>query len=66
LADIETIIEGAYSAFNKRHIDGSLALMTQDVSWPKASERGKVIGKEGMRCGLMKIKPRAQTIPSAE
>ena len=48
MADTETI-EQAYSAFNKRDIDGALALMTQDVSWPKASEGGKVVGKEEIR-----------------
>ena len=42
----KALIEQAYSAFNKRDIDGALALMTQDVSWPKASEGGKVLGKE--------------------
>jgi hypothetical protein len=45
----ETLIERAYSAFNERDIDGALALMTQDVSWPKASEGGKIIGKEEIR-----------------
>jgi hypothetical protein len=49
VADIQTVIEQAYSAFNKRDIDGALALMTQDVSWPKASEGGKVVGKEEIR-----------------
>ena len=49
MADAKTIIEQAYSAFNKRDIDGALALMTQDVSWPKASEGGKVVGKEEIR-----------------
>ena len=49
MADTKTIIEQAYSAFNKRNIDGALALMTQDVSWPKASEGGKVVGKEEIR-----------------
>jgi hypothetical protein len=49
MADTKTLIEQAYSAFNKRDIDGALALMTQDVSWPKASEGGKVIGKEEIR-----------------
>ena len=49
MADTKTIIERAYSAFNKRDIDGALALMTQDVSWPKASEGGKIIGKEEIR-----------------
>jgi hypothetical protein len=49
MADTRTIIEQAYSAFNKRDIDGALALMTEDVSWPKASEGGKVVGKEEIR-----------------
>ena len=49
MADTKTVIEQAYSAFNKRDIDGALALMTQDVSWPKASEGGRVIGKEEIR-----------------
>ena len=49
MADTRTLIEQAYSAFNKRDIDGALALMTQDVSWPKASEGGKVVGKEEIR-----------------
>lgn len=48
-ADTKTLIEQAYSAFNQRDIDGALALMTQDVSWPKASEGGKVVGKEEIR-----------------
>jgi hypothetical protein len=30
MADTKTIIEKAYSAFNKRDIDGALALMTQE------------------------------------
>lgn len=49
MADAKTIIEEAYSAFNKRDIDGALGLMTQDVSWPKASEGGKIVGKEEIR-----------------
>lgn len=49
MTDTRTVIEQAYSAFNKRDIDGALALMTQDVSWPKASEGGKIIGKEAIR-----------------
>jgi hypothetical protein len=46
MADTKTLIEQAYSAFNKRDIDGALALMKEDVNWPKASEGGKVVGKE--------------------
>ena len=49
MPDTKTLIEQAYSAFNKRDIDGALALMTQDVSWPKASEGGKIVGKEEIR-----------------
>jgi ketosteroid isomerase-like protein len=49
MKDTRTIIEQAYSAFNKREIDGALALMTHDVSWPKASEGGTVVGKEEIR-----------------
>jgi hypothetical protein len=49
MADTKTVIEQAYSAFNRRNIDGALALMTEDVSWPKASEGGKVVGKEEIR-----------------
>ena len=47
--DTKTVIEQAYSAFNERDIDAALTLMTQDVSWPKASEGGKVVGKEEIR-----------------
>jgi hypothetical protein len=49
MANVKTIIEQAYSAFNERDIDGALALMTEDVSWPKASEGGRVRGKEEIR-----------------
>src|SRR6185503_10270211 len=49
MADTKTVIEQAYSAFNNRDIDRALALMTEDVSWPKASEGGKVVGKEEIR-----------------
>ena len=49
MADTKSLIEQAYSAFNKRDIDDALALMTQDVSWPKASEGGKILGKEEIR-----------------
>src|ERR1700739_2793876 len=49
MTDTKTLIEQAYSAFNNRDIDGALALMTEDVSWPKASEGGKVVGKEEIR-----------------
>ncbi len=43
------LISQAYSAFNQRDIDASLALMSEHVSWPKASEGGRVIGKQEIR-----------------
>ena len=49
MANIQTIIAQAYSAFNRRDIDGALALMSKTVSWPKASEGGRVMGKEEIR-----------------
>jgi ketosteroid isomerase-like protein len=48
MTDAKAVIQQAYSAFNKRDIDGALALMTQNVTWPKASEGGKAIGKEAI------------------
>ena len=45
----ETLIQQAYSAFNGRDINAAFALMTQEVSWPKASEGGRVVGKEDVR-----------------
>ena len=49
MTNTKALIEQAYSAFNKRDIDGALALMTENVSWPKASEGGRVVGKEEIR-----------------
>ena len=46
MANTETLIAQAYSAFNHRDIDSALALMSDNVSWPKASEGGRVVGKE--------------------
>jgi hypothetical protein len=49
LANTQLLIAEAYSAFNRRDIDGALALMSENVSWPKASEGGRVVGKEEIR-----------------
>jgi hypothetical protein len=43
------LITEAYSAFNRRDMDTALALMRENVSWPKASEGGRVVGKEEIR-----------------
>src|ERR1700744_316466 len=49
LVNTQMLIAEAYSAFNHRDIDGALALMSENVSWPKASEGGRVVGKEEIR-----------------
>ena len=43
------LLARAYAAFNDRDIDGALALMSENVSWPKASEGGRVVGKREIR-----------------
>ena len=49
MEEIHKLIAQVYSAFNQRDIDGALAFMSEDVSWPKASEGGRVNGKEEIR-----------------
>src|ERR1700722_12351096 len=49
MANTQTLIARAYSAFNHRDIDSALWLMSENVNWPKASEGGRVVGKEGIR-----------------
>jgi hypothetical protein len=49
MLNTQTLIAQAYSAFNRRDIDSVLALMSENVSWPKASEGGRVVGKEEIR-----------------
>jgi hypothetical protein len=47
--NIESFIAKAYAAFNERRLDDALALMTEDVDWPKTTESGRAIGKEAVR-----------------
>lgn len=49
MANTQTLIAQAYAAFNRRDIDAALALMSENVSWPKASEGGRAVGKEEIR-----------------
>jgi hypothetical protein len=49
MVNTQTLINQAYSAFNQRDIDSALALMSENVSWPKASEGGRVVGKKEIR-----------------
>jgi ketosteroid isomerase-like protein len=43
------LLRAAYTAFNARDIDAALALMTPDVSWPRAFKGGFVRGPEEVR-----------------
>jgi hypothetical protein len=45
----QELIAQAYSAFNQREVDALLVLMSENVSWPKASEGGRVVGKQEIR-----------------
>ena len=49
MADTHGLIAQAYSSFNRRDVDGALAVMSENVDWPKASEGGRVVGKEEIR-----------------
>ena len=43
------LLRAAYAAFNARDIDAALALMTDDVTWPRAFQGGFVRGHEEIR-----------------
>jgi hypothetical protein len=45
----QELIDRLYAAFNRRDVDATLALMSENVSWPKASEGGRVVGKQAIR-----------------
>ena len=49
MRNTQTLIAHAHAAFNQRNVDGALALMSENVSWPKASEGGRAVGKEEIR-----------------
>jgi hypothetical protein len=49
MASTQTLIDEVYAAFNQRDVAGALRRMTAEVSWPKASEGGRVVGKEEIR-----------------
>jgi uncharacterized membrane protein YphA (DoxX/SURF4 family) len=43
------LLTAAYAAFNRRDIDGALALMRPDVNWPNGMEGGRVHGCDEVR-----------------
>ena len=49
MADTQALIAQAYSAFNRRDVEAALAVMSENVDWPKASEGGRVVGREENR-----------------
>jgi hypothetical protein len=49
MMNTESLIAHVYSAFNQRNIDDVLAFMSESVNWPKASEGGRVVGKQEIR-----------------
>ena len=54
MAGTNGVLEQAYAAFNKRDINGALALMTQDVSWPRASAKKRFV-RIGLDNGVSSI-----------
>ena len=49
MTDSQALIRAAYAAFNRRDIDAAFALMSDHISWPRASEGGQVVGKDEIR-----------------
>ena len=49
MATAREAIHQAYDAFNRRDIDAALAVMSDDIDWPTASEGGRVVGKDAIR-----------------
>ena len=70
MANTKLLIAEAYSAFNRRDVEGALALMSETVSWPKASEGGRVVGKEEIRAywarQWMEFDPHVEPVEVAE
>ena len=49
LTPVIELLRAAYAAFNARDIDAALALMTQEVAWPRAFKGGFVHGPDEVR-----------------
>ena len=49
MSNTQQLIARLYRSFNARDIEACLAEMTDDVQWPKASEGGRIIGKDEIR-----------------
>ena len=68
--DVETLLRRCYLAFNARDLEGALALMHPDVTWPNGWEGGWVNGRDGVRDYWQRqwaaIDPRVEPRPSAQ
>jgi hypothetical protein len=49
MTDTQTLLTEMYSDFNQRNVEAVSTHMTDNVSWPKASEGGRVVGKDEIR-----------------
>ena len=47
--DTEALLRRCYEAFNARDLEGALALMHPEVTWPNGWEGGWVEGRAGIR-----------------
>ena len=47
--DLVAHFRGLYQAFNRRDIDGVLAMMSDEVDWPNAWKGGRLHGREAVR-----------------
>jgi hypothetical protein len=41
--------QGLYEAFNRRDVDGVLAMMSAEVDWPNAWKGGRLVGRDAVR-----------------
>lgn len=48
-SSVQSMIEAAYDAFNRRDLPDVVAVMTHDVEWSNGWEGGYVSGHEGVR-----------------
>ena len=46
---ITFLIQGLYEAFNRRDVDGVLAMMSDEIDWPNAWKGGRLLGRDAVR-----------------
>jgi ketosteroid isomerase-like protein len=58
-----TDAKGLYEAFNRRDIDGVLAMMSDDVDWPSAWKGGA--SSDATRCATTGVRSGNRSIPTS-